>query len=146
MYLLLTFTAQIEFVKGCCEQRLHRFTCCRALPWPSSWVQRPTWSARRSPQRRASTASSVPLRWPASTSCSLSQSPAPPAASRKDFSTCPASQICSPPPSRKRRPRAAQSCEWRPLGLKSSHATPSPLPLWSWGRGGGHDGFIRASC
>ena len=119
---------------------------CRALPWPSSWVLRRTWSARHSPRRKASTASSAPRRWPASTSCSLSQRPAPPAASPKDCSTCPASRICSPPPSRRRRPRAARSCEWRPLGLQSSHATPKPLPLWSRGRGGGHDGFIRASC
>ena len=119
---------------------------CRALPWPSSWVLRRTWSARHSPRRKASTASSAPRRWPASTSCSLSRRPAPPAASPKDCSTCPASRICSPPPSRRRRPRAARSCEWRPLGLQSSHATPKPLPLWSRGRGGGHDGFIRASC
>lgn len=114
---------------------LHGSIYCRVRPWPSSWVQRLTWSAQRSPRRRASTACSARPRWPASTSCSLSPRPAPPAASPKDSSTCPASQICSPPPSRRRRPRAARSCEWRPLGLQSSHATPSPC-LFGLGEGG----------
>lgn len=101
--------AQFSFWKPTkCQTHLHLSTYDRALLWPSSWVQRLTWSAPHSPQRKASTACSAPQRWPASTSCSRSPSLAPPAASPKDFSTCPASQICSPPPSRRRRPRAAR--------------------------------------
>lgn len=122
-------------LKHVMNRTLHHAIYSRVLLWPSSWVQRPTWSAQHSPRRKASTACSALQRWPASTSCSLSQSPAPPAASPKDFSTCPASRICSPPPSRRRRPRAARSCEWRPLGLQSSHATPSPC-LFGLGEGG----------
>lgn len=114
---------------------LHRPMCCRVLLWPSSWVQRLIWSAQRSHLRKASTASSAPQRWPASTSCSLCRNRAPPAASPKDFSTCPASQICSPPHSRRRRRRAARSCEWRPPGLQFSHTTPSPC-LFGLGEGG----------
>lgn len=113
----------------------HHSIYCRVLLWPSSWVQRLIWSAQRSPRRKASTVSSALQRWPASTSCSLSRNPVPPAASPKDFSTCPASPICSPPPSRRRRPRAALLCEWRPLGLQFSHATPSPC-LFGLGEGG----------
>lgn len=108
---------------------------CRVQRWLSSWVQRPTWSALHSPQKRASTACSAPPQWRASTSCSRSQSPAPPGAFLKDFSTCPASRICSPPPSRRRRPRAARSCEWSSSGLQSSHAIPSPC-LFGPGEGG----------
>lgn len=117
------------------DSLLHLSLPRRDLPWPSSWVPGLTWSARRSPRRKASTASSALQRWPASTSCSRSPSPAPPAASPKDSSTCPASLTCSPPPSRRRRPRAAQSCEWRPLGLRFSRATPSPC-LFGLGEGG----------
>ncbi|TNN82835.1 hypothetical protein EYF80_006792 [Liparis tanakae] len=107
----------------------------RVLLWPSSWVRKLTWSAQRSPRRKASTACSARRRWRASTSCSRSPSRAPPAACPKDCSTCPASRICSLPPSRRRRPRAARSCEWRPPGLQSSHATPSPC-LFGLGEGG----------
>lgn len=109
---------------------------CRVLLWPSSWVQRLTWNAQRSPRRKASTACSAPQPWPASTSCSPSRRPAPPAASPKDFSTFPASRICSPLPSRRRRPRAARSCEWRPLRLQPVIIRPqAPASLVS-GKGG----------
>lgn len=124
-----------SLVKVIINGTLRLWFYCRALLWPNSWVQRLISSARRSPPRKASTVYSAPQRWPASTSCSLSRSPAPPAASPKDSSTCPASQICCPPPSRRRRPRAARSCESRPPGLQSSHATPSPC-LFGLGEGG----------
>lgn len=107
----------------------------RVLLWPSSWVQRLTWSALRLLRRKASTVCSAPRQWPAWTSCSLSQSPAPPAASPKDSSTCPASLICSPPALRRRRPRAAQWCELERVSVLTCDSRPQPL--WFWGRGVG---------
>uniref|UniRef100_A0A8C7M7S0 Rho family GTPase 1 n=1 Tax=Oncorhynchus kisutch TaxID=8019 RepID=A0A8C7M7S0_ONCKI len=88
-------------------------SCCRGPPWPSNLVRRPTWSVQPSPQRRASTVCSVLQPWPASTSCSPPPSPAPPDASPRDSSFCPASLTSSPLPSARTRPRAAPSCEGR---------------------------------
>lgn len=121
------------------------FLLCRVLLWRSSWVQRPTWNAQHSPLRKASTASSAPRQWPAWTSYKPCQRTAPPAASPKDSSTSRASQICFPPPSRRRRPRAARSCEWRTRGWQSSYY-PKPLALFGLGEGGGGHGFIRTPC
>lgn len=108
---------------------------CRVLLWPSSWVQRLTWNAQRSPQRKASTVCSAPQPWPASTSCNPSRRPAPPAVSPKDFSTFPASRICSLLPWKRRRPRAVLSCEWGPPGLHSPYDPKPPASLVS-GKGG----------
>lgn len=123
--------------------------CCRVQPWPSSWGLRRTWSAQPSHQRRASTAFSAPQLWPASTSFSLWPSPAPTAASPNASSTCPAAPSCSLPPSRRRRPRAAQSCEqW---GCPPHPRELLPPPCFSPGKGGGFndvhvaEGFVRES-
>ncbi|KAM4644029.1 rho-related GTP-binding protein Rho6 isoform 1-T1 [Amazona ochrocephala] len=92
---------------------------------PSSSEQRVTWSARPSPLRRASTASSGLC--PASASAKPPRSPpgAPPAASPRDSCTSPAAPSSSPPPSRRRRQKAALSCE----GGGSPSMTPPPSTL-----------------
>lgn len=129
-------------VKGGTNHKLYLLFHCRVLRWPSSWVQRLILNAQPSPQRKASTACFAPQPWPASTNCRRSPSPAPPAASPKDSCTCPAGQIYSPPPSRRRRPRAVRSCERGeredPLGCSSHMWLPIPSPLvlgkggWAW--------------
>lgn len=111
------------------------FWLCRVLLWRSNWARRPTWSAQPSPRRKASTASSAPQRWPAWTSSKPSQRTAPPAVSPKDSSTYRARQTCSPPPSRRKRPRAARSCEWRTCGWQSAYY-PKPLASLVLGKGG----------
>lgn len=102
--------------------------CPRDQPWRSSWGPRRTWSAQHSRQRRASTVFSARQLWPALTSFSRWPSLAPTAASPNASSTCPAAPSCSHPPSRRRRPRAAQSCEqWGYSPLPTSYALPRAL-------------------
>lgn len=84
----------------------------RVRPWRSRLERRPTWSARPSHQRRASTVFSVLRLWPAWTNFSLPINPVPSAASPRDSYTFPARQSCSPPPLARTSPRAAPSCEY----------------------------------
>uniref|UniRef100_A0A672UGP4 Rho family GTPase 1 n=1 Tax=Strigops habroptila TaxID=2489341 RepID=A0A672UGP4_STRHB len=114
--------------------------CCRAVRRPSSSEQRVTWSARPSPRRRASTASSGPC--PASASAKPPRSPpgAPPAASPRDSCTSPAAPSSSPPPSRRKRQKAAPSCEGGGTHINDTPHPPippvSPCPKApGWGGG-----------
>lgn len=87
------------------------FSLFRAVLWPSSLEQRPTWSVRPSHRRRASTASSGQQRPSASASLALTPPRAQPGASPRDSSVCPADPSWSLLLSRKKKQKAALSCE-----------------------------------
>lgn len=118
---------------------------CRVVLWPSSLEQRPIWNVPHSHRRRACTASSGQQHLPASARPAPSLPRAQPEAFPRDSSAYPADLSSSLPLSKKRKQKAALSCEG-PAHFWEQRVVVVVEQLWTSGLPVGPSGVGRGAA